>query len=309
MGIKTPSKNLMHAFRQKIIDALPQKEIAEFLMAHAFKRVFTGARIDRRRDFLDQIELSDFSWILATPEVAQFYTCSFAEKLAILAYTPSETKALICDKKLPEEIRVALWVGTFRSVKYSGYRFFHQWFNVSIKNPLIQCHTRKHIDFSKQPRQKLPPQLYDAIQKDSFSSFEMLRLIHNKPISISLVQWILFKRAFKIFIGLVPQLITKDKGVLLKLCTFQDLLLYICAYCDEATSLHLLPIIHHDHPDLIQTARDEYGNNALWYAYHNPHKSETLIEFLKAAGCDPNAYNEVHLNYSMLSRYEPIRDC
>ncbi len=285
MNQELSGEELMRTFKQMVANRSPKKEIAEFIMANAHVRY--ASCYDT---LIDAILKSDYAWVVGDPEVVMFYTYEFVRRSTSICEYSRE--AIVRDLNVPTSIRVAVFLDPYigRSFYYDMPCRFRSWFGVALQNPLTQRIKSQY---------EMPATLCEAVLQDSLPSFEIMRQMCGKKLSLSLIQHLLSAHASNIMTYLIMEYEEKLKSLFMP----QDLLFYVCETWDEVPALQLLKTLQHKYPNLIQTARDEYGNNALWYAFYNPSKSQKIIEFLKTAGCDPDAYNEIHLNYSMLSQY------
>lgn len=141
----------------------------------------------------------------------------------------------------------------------------------------------------------LSPDAFLAIKQDNVAAFDIHRSLSNLRIGRQCVRTLLKYSAFKI---LAYQL----ENISAKVFLLSDLLFY-CASNSSRQTLGLIDAIESHQPGFVQSARDIYGNNALWYCLHylgempqDPCVASHLIEL----GCAPNAPNCYGLTYNSM---------
>ncbi len=287
---------LVSRFQEMASEHYPKEIIAEFILKNADKSVldanecsslFAGSSLS----FLDAVNKTAYRWVLSDPEIVRYYPRKLAYHIAKLDHVLTH-KMVLDDTQISDEIRTAFWVGYRHSRGKSRHDAF-ELFGSSLGNPLLQKRSRTQFE--------IPKTLEEAAESDSVSIFEMERLMCGKKISLSLVHILISKNAGNI----LSYWLTHHSDALSRLVSLKDFFFYLCGYGKKDLLFKVLPTIHQCNPQLISEARDERGNNALWYAFYNREEGmKEVCEELKRLGCDPNARNAINLSYTLVSEYE-----
>ncbi len=293
---------LVTRFREMVSGHYPKETIANFILKNADANVnealpgrsglFAGSWLS----FLDAVMKSSYRWVLSEPEIVRYYPREFAYRVAKFNHVLTH-EMILDDTQISDDVRTAFWMGYWYSRGQYPHHAF-ELFGSPLGNPLLP--KRPRTPWSRTPYE-LPKTLAEAVESDSVSIFEMERLMCGKKISLSLVHILISKNAGNI----LSYWLTQKGDALSRLVSLKDLFFYLCGYGKKDLLFKVLPTIHQCNPQLIPEARDDRGNNALWYAFHNREKGMSEVcDELKRLGCDPNVRNAINLNYTMVSKYE-----
>lgn len=145
---------------------------------------------------------------------------------------------------------------------------------------------------SRLDHKNLPEKLLQTIRDDNVPTFDLLHTtLLGRKMSRSLCKVILANRAYKI--------IMSRPNHFEAVMPAEEILFYCVSALDES-AVPLINFLEERHPGIVANARDNYGNNALWYGLHRLGSLRCLPkteQALLSLGCDPDAPNCLDLTY------------
>ena len=173
---------------------------------------------------------------------------------------------------------------------------------------------RIHDDSSK-----LPGALFEAIKRDSISSFEINRLINGKKISLQIIYSVLSYNAENI----MQLLLNKYSNELFRYRSPQSWLFIICQYYCTNTAVAMIKKLEEMFPGIVKETKNPWGCNLLWYTffnyiffndnffYHYRHDSDydesirKVQSVLLELGCNPDEKNDLGLSFNLIMENTP----
>lgn len=146
---------------------------------------------------------------------------------------------------------------------------------------------------SRLDHKNLPEKLLQTIRDDNVPTFDLLHTtLLGRKMSRSLCKVILANRAYKI--------IMSRPNHFEAVMPAEEILFYCVSALDES-AVPLINFLEERHSGIVANARDNYGNNALWYGLHHRFNSKRCLpkteQALLGLGCDPDAPNCLDLTY------------
>ena len=220
---------------------------------------------------------------------------------------------IVLNRELPDDIRALFWHQIhngrtsqkafyidFLTTEYRGRN--HREIYRTLRND-VEKQFFQNILIERTPPM-LHPLLRVALNEDSVSTFEMLRLMMKKDITKTMIYNALIYDARDIIV----EIIKKYPEKFFKIKSPEEWLFFICNnFCNRA-AIGAIQVIETQFPGTVKSIRDPWNNNLLWNTmFCNKRKSqrESLWHEMIKLGCDPGHKNDLGLSFKLVMENSP----
>ena len=160
----------------------------------------------------------------------------------------------------------------------------------------------RYIVGRKRIKAQIPDKMREALAADDAGYFNIFREMTGKRLSYSLLYEIIVNKAVNIFRYLL------QNGVIdRELMGFDELAVCFAAGFEDSISVMFLQIMEESFPQRVQSIRDHWGRNLLWYASANRntaffHPFCKLTPFLLECGCSTENRNQLDISWGNMLR-------
>lgn len=212
-----------------------------------------------------------------------------------------ENRALFCHAVFTAQVSVARQGRDFTGLPGFWY------YNRSICGRIMDVkNCREHrairkIAVSRHDGFRASAAMEIGVGRDNFAVFELNRELEDRKIDNRMLEHLIRRDAARCFTGLL----SRHPDRVFELRSPGEWLVTVCRYAGDELAVAAVNELERQFPGIVASARDPWGNTALWNTFVNEKPTAGVRKELLRFGCDPDEKNEWGLSYRLVRDNDP----